>query len=282
MNPVSYVWMGLGTLSVGLLSWSMVNFLFNYLKVKKTLFPPLKITDRINTPQKILTGGLLAGLMTALLSDLYLGLLTALIFVLAWILFQKAPEWKRKHDIDEKLAKMREIFPQTLGAALQALKTGQTIPQVLDYLSRESPQPLRGEWALVCAEMELGSSAEQALAKMGDIYPEFQEFHQFLESYKISRSTGANLTQLVQVHLEGMEEKNRILRKMEAMTAQARLSGLMVGFLPFLLGFVFFIMDPSLILPLFTEKIGLAILLIAGVLETIGFLWIRQLLQLEV
>jgi len=103
-----------------------------------------------------------------------------------------------------------------------------------------------------------------------------------LESYKISRQTGANLTHLLEVLLEGMEEKNRILRKMEAMTAQARLSGLLMGSLPILLGSVVFMMDPTMIIPLFTEKAGWAILLLAVVMESIGFLWIKQLLQLEV
>ena len=174
------------------------------------------------------------------------------------------------------------VFPQALGMAIQALKTGQTIPQVLEYLSRESPSPLRDELAVVCSEMDLGASAEQALSKMSDRFPNFTEFHQFLESYRISRQTGANLTRLIQVLVEGLEDKNRILRKMDAMTAQARLSGIMIGALPFLLGAVFFLMDPSLILPLFTQKTGWALLTLAAILETIGFAWIRQLLRLEV
>ncbi len=177
---------------------------------------------------------------------------------------------------------MKDVFPQALGMAIQALKSGQTIPQVLEYLSRETPPPLRDELGLVCSEMNLGASAEQALSKMGDRYPNFPEFHQFLESYRISRQTGANLTHLLQVLVEGLEEKNRILRKMDAMTAQARLSGLMIGALPFLLATVFFVMDPDLILPLFTQKTGWALLALAAVLETIGFAWIRQLIRLEV
>jgi tight adherence protein B len=79
-----------------------------------------------------------------------------------------------------------------------------------------------------------------------------------------------------------MEEKNKILRRMEAMTAQARLSGLLMGVLPFILALVFFIMDPSLLVPLVTEPLGWGILGTAFFLETIGFLVIRQMLQLEI
>ncbi len=177
---------------------------------------------------------------------------------------------------------MRELFPQALGMILQALKAGQTLPQSVEYLSRECPSPLREEFGRMSREMELGASAEQALSRMGNHYPEFAEFQSLLDSYRVSRRTGANLTRLLQVLLEGMEEKNRILRKLDSMTAQARFSGLLMGILPFALGFVFFLLDPSLLTPLVTEPMGWALLGIAFVLETTGFLVIRQMLRLEI
>jgi tight adherence protein B len=181
-----------------------------------------------------------------------------------------------------KIRKLKELFPQTIGMMIQALKAGQTIQQVLEYLSKESPAPLKEEWIQVCMEMNLGASSEQALNQMELRYPEFLDFQQFLQAYKISRQTGANLTHLLEILLEGMEQKNRLLRKMDAMTAQAKLSGLLMGLLPFILGFVFFLMDPTLLSPLVTEKLGWGILLLSVVMETIGFFWIRQLLQIEV
>lgn len=201
--------------------------------------------------------------------------------VLGSILARKAPGWVEKRKGLKKQEKLAEVFPPTLGMSIQALKTGQTVPQVLQYLSRECPRPLREELSLVCAEMDLGASPEQALAKMSERFPLFPEFRQFLESYKIARVTGANLTRLLEVQWEGLEEKNRILRKREAMTAQARLSGLFMGLLPFFLGVVFFMMDPGLMAPLLTQPAGWAILLMAALLETCGFLWIRHLLRME-
>jgi len=221
-------------------------------------------------------------LLISALIDYELGLC---LFVLSGAIFywiKKGPGLKRNYLLKRRENKMKELFPLTLGMAIQALKTGQTMPQVLDYLSKESPQPLKAEWDHVCLEMSLGLSAEEALSKMSDRFPGFLDFHQFLESYKMSRMTGANLTQLLEVLRDGMEEKNRLLRKMEAMTAQARLSGILMGALPFMLAVIFFCMDPDLMIPLFTERTGWAILGLAMLLETLGFLWIRQLLRLEV
>ena len=244
--------------------------------------PTSKTGIKLNRAQLLLAGGLLLSFLIMALLDLSSGLLLAVFVVGVWYAAQKGPGLRKKHETKKRLDKMKEVFPQTLGMAVQALKTGQTVPQVLEYLSRECPPPLKEELSQVCGEMDLGNSAETALSKMAERFPDFAEFHQFLESYKISRQTGANLTHLLEVLLEGLEEKNRLLRKMEAMTAQARLSGTLMGLLPFLLAFVFFLMDPNLMTPLFTEATGWAILLLAAVLEAIGFLWIRQLLQLEI
>jgi tight adherence protein B len=243
---------------------------------------PVKIQKTLNSFQQIIAVGVVLSLIVCAFVDFFSGVFLLLVCVGVWYGKERGPILLSQYQKNKIQTQMSDLFPQALGMCIQALKTGQTVPQVLDYLSHECPQPLRVEIAAVCTEMNLGLSAEAALSKMAERFPRFSEFHQFLESYKIARQTGANLTHLLEVLLEGMEEKNRILRKMNAMTAQAKLSGLVMGLLPFMLGFIFFVMDPSLMTPLFTTQAGWAILLLAAILEGIGFLWIRQLLRLEI
>jgi len=244
--------------------------------------PSFALKSSLNTFQKWIMAGVMGALLVCVFVDLFSGIFLLVLCVFIFYAKEKGPKLIQKHEKKKIQNKMSELFPQALGMCIQALKTGQTVPQVLEYLSHECPQPLRNEIASVCSEMALGLSAEAALTQMGERFPDFSEFHQFLESYKMSRQTGANLTHLLQVLVDGMEEKNRILRKMNAMTAQAKLSGIVMGLLPFILGFIFFVMDPSLMTPLFTHKAGWAILLLAAMLESIGFLWIRQLLRVEI
>ncbi len=274
--------LGAGVLSAGLLAGLAAHWLLDRLpQVSVPALPALKPGTKPRPDLIVLAGGLGIALGVIAFGDLSTGLLLAVLVVFGWYGGQKGPGWVKRNEVQKRVEKMNEVFPQALGMAVQALKTGQTVPQVLEYLSRESPPPLKEEWAQVCVEMDLGNSAEMALSRMADKFPEFTAFRQFFESYKISRQTGAQLTHLLEVTLEGLEEKNRLLRKREAMTAQARLSGILMGLLPFFLATVFFLMDPDLMKPLFTEKIGWAILLMAVILEGIGFIWIRQLLQLE-
>lgn len=280
-----FLGVGAGTLSAGFLAWFLAQRIIKQLPVFSLSVPSLpavKTGKKLGRAQILLATGLLLGLAVTVFSDFSTGLFLVILVVGVWFGVQRGPALKKRQETKKHLDKLKDVFPQTLGMAVQALKTGQTVPQVLEYLSRECPPPLKEELSQVCGEMDLGNSAEMALSKMAERFSDFGEFHQFLESYKISRQTGANLTHLLEVLLEGLEEKNRLLRKMDAMTAQARLSGTLIGLLPFLLAFVFFIMDPELMTPLFTTPMGWAILLLALVLETIGFFWIRQLLQLEV
>jgi tight adherence protein B len=272
----------IGGLSIGLIIYSFLRMVFQRFSISPRIDRPHPFLTR-ETLKKyklhyiVLTILLVAGV---LMLD-FMKYLLVLLGVILWLFKKVVPQWKNKQISLKRLKAMKELFPQSIGMMIQALKTGQTVPQVLEYLSKECPPPLKDEFASVCAEVQLGSSTETALTNFGKRFPDFVEFHQFLESYKISRQTGANLTHLLEVLLEGMEEKGRLMRKMEAMTSQARLSGTMMGVLPVLLGFVFFLMDPSLMTPLFTQPAGWGILVLAGILETIGFMWIRRLLQLE-
>lgn len=277
--------LGSGSVSVGIFAFFSVRWILTspvLLKFRIPTAPATKPLAQWNRKKITMAVYLVICLGIMLLMDFFTGTLLSFLLLGIWYGIEKGPVLKMKMELKKRESKLREVFPPALGMSVQALKTGQTVPQVLEYLSREAMAPLRGELAQVCREMDLGASAEEALTGMAGRFPGFSEFSQFLESYKISRQTGANLTHLLEVLLEGLEERNRLLRKMDAMTAQARLSGTVMGLLPFLLGLVFFLMDPSLITPLFTQKIGWLILLMSAVLETIGFLWIRQLLQLEV
>ncbi|HVZ81392.1 MAG TPA: type II secretion system F family protein [bacterium] len=244
--------------------------------------PLWKGTFKLSRRDVLWSVAALAGLVIAVLVDLDLGVWSLLVIGSVWTAVKWGPRWKMGWDLSRRSQVIEDLFPQSLGMAIQALKTGQTIPQTLLYLSEETPAPLADEWKRVCSEIELGSSPEDALSQMALRLRGLDPVQRFVEAYRISRRTGANLTRLLEVLLDGMEEKARILRRMKAMTAQARLSGLLMGSLPFFLGAVFFLMDPTMMMPLFTDKLGWGILLAAVLLESAGFLWIRQLLRLEV
>ncbi|MGH7739623.1 MAG: type II secretion system F family protein [bacterium] len=281
MNPFWGIWGGTILASTGLgflgftVTWSLLE--------RETRWRRFGFFEGFSTRQKKMIVLSLAVLLL-MGTEISAGILAAMACaVLAGLLAgrKRLPKLRFKIQEGQKLEKMRELFPSAVGMAVQALKAGQTMPQVMEYLAQEGAEPFREEWKKVRAEMEWGASAEDALIHLGDRYPQFSDFHQFLRAYQISRHTGADLTRLLEVLLEGIETRSRLSRKMDAMTAQAKLSGWLMGLLPFLLLIVFFFMDPSLLKPLVTQKAGWGILALSALMETMGFLWIRQLLRVE-
>ncbi len=290
MSAFPWIVSGIGALGVGLAGYGLVSFLLQFLpknqvqpQPKPTLKTSPSVSGKITIDKNtrwILLGAILS-LGVVIYGEAGTGLFLLMVVGFLGLGLRLGPKFIEKQKTAKKLKFIQDVFPQSLGMMIQALRSGQTMQQVLEYLSQECPEPLKGEYRQVCGDMALGAAADKALEFMADRYPGFDDFRQFIEAYRISRITGANLTRLLEVLLENLQEKDRLLRKRDAMTAQARLSGILMGCLPFLLGLVFFVMDPSLMVPLFITPQGWAILFTALLLESIGFLWIRQLLAME-
>jgi tight adherence protein B len=290
VSAFPWVVSGIGALGFGLAGYGLGFLLLQFLpksQAEPEPKPALK-TSPVASPKKTMdksTKWILLGVILSLGVVIYgeagTGLFLLMVVGFLGIVLRLGPKFLEKQKTAKKLKFIQDVFPQSLGMMIQALRSGQTMQQVLEYLSQECPEPLKGEYRQVCRDMALGASADKALEFMADRFPGFDDFRQFIEAYRISRITGANLTRLLEVLLENLQEKDRLLRKRDAMTAQARLSGILMGCLPFMLGLVFFVMDPSLMAPLFITPQGWAILFTALLLESIGFLWIRQLLALE-
>lgn len=207
-------------------------------------------------------------------------LLTLACGSVVYLLSRRFPAWRRERLASDRRRRCQEAFPQALEMTVQTLQVGQTLPQAIQYLAKESPVPLRDEFASLAAEMALGASTEEALVKFARSM-DHPDANRFLEAYRLSRRSGANLVHLYRTQLEGIEERHRLLRRLDSMTAQARLSGLLMGLLPVFLLVILFVMDPDLLRPLVELPAGWAVLALAVFLEAIGFFWIRRLLKVD-
>ncbi len=111
------------------------------LKTLPSLPLQFRLQKKMTSSQMFLAGGLILSLVVMAWVDFSTGLLLAFLAVGIWYGVGKGPGLKKNFETKRRQDKMAEVFPQTLGMAVQALKTGQTVPQVLEYLSRECPRP---------------------------------------------------------------------------------------------------------------------------------------------
>jgi tight adherence protein B len=98
----------------------------------------------------------------------------------------------------------------------------------------------------------------------------------------IQRQVGGNLAEVLDKISETIRERLRIKAEIKTLTAQGRISGIVIGSMPSVLGVVLFVINADYIMTLFTHNIGI-MLVVAGVIsQIIGFILIRKVIQIEV
>ena len=98
----------------------------------------------------------------------------------------------------------------------------------------------------------------------------------------MQRTVGGNLGEILDTVADTMRERIRIRGEIATLTAQQKLTGIVIGLLPIGVGVLFQIMSPGYINPLFTTLTGKVMLGIAVVLEVVGVLVIQRILNIEV
>ncbi|MGI9601604.1 MAG: type II secretion system F family protein [Acidimicrobiales bacterium] len=172
-------------------------------------------------------------------------------------------------------------LPDTLTLLAGTLKAGYSFMQGLESVSKESEDPIGEELRKVVTEAQLGRPVEEAL-DMSAERMNSDDYAWAIMAVKIQREVGGNLSELLMTVAETMTARERLRRDVAALTAEGRISAIVLGFLPVALGAVMFMINPDYVGLLISETIG-NIMLGAGVVAAIiGFLWMKKLITIEI
>ncbi|WP_158217607.1 type II secretion system F family protein [Lottiidibacillus patelloidae] len=177
--------------------------------------------------------------------------------------------------------KMVAQLPDVLDLISNALKTGYSIVQTLDLVSKENFSPLSEEFGKLVQALKFGESFEVAfndLAKRLDI----REIQTVVDTILITRETGGNMTHVIEGLLEIMRENQRLQGEVKALTAQGRISSLVIGSMPIFLFAVLMMISPDYMMLLFSHPLGIIMVIIAVVSQIIGYVIMHKLIQLKV
>lgn len=180
--------------------------------------------------------------------------------------------------------KKRKLFDSQLGDSLlilaNSLRSGFSLLQAMEMVSQEMPNPISGEFKITLREMTYGTSTETALKHLAERVGS-DDLDLLVTAVLIQRQVGGNLAEvLTNIHAT-IEDRLRIQLEIKTLTAQGRMSGYIIGILPFGLAGAFSILNPSYLKPLFTTTLGLAMLGTGIVAQLIGFLIIRKIITIE-
>jgi tight adherence protein B len=217
----------------------------------------------------------LVGLMALALFDgwlLRLALIpTASAFPLIFLQYLK----KRRETL------FHQQLPDTLNLIAGALKAGYSFLQAVDMTVQETAPPISSEFKRVLAEARLGLSLEQALDHMADRV-QSTNFYWTVMAVKIQREVGGNLAEVLEILADTIRQRDRVYRQVKVLTAEGRLSAIILFLLPLVLGAVLFVLNPQYISALFTTSAGLMLMATAVVLMIVGGIWLRKIVVIEV
>ena len=201
-------------------------------------------------------------------------------FVVALVGFQAPQVWMTKRH-EGRSKKLEEQLPEALTLIANSLKAGFGLLQSLNLAAEQLEHPIATELGQTIHEMNVGSSADEALQAMSERVENY-DLDLVVTAILVQRSVGGNLAEILETVAGMMRERVRIRAEIVTLTAQQTLTGVVIGLLPIGVGLMFLVVSPSYISILFSETIGKVMLGVAVIMETVGIMIIRRILAIEV
>jgi tight adherence protein B len=183
--------------------------------------------------------------------------------------------------ISGRLKSFNKQLPDTIVLLSNSLRSGSSFLQSIELVSREGGPPMSDEMGRVVREVNLGLGMEEALANLVRRIKS-DDLDLMVTAIGIQQQVGGNLAEILDTIAFTIRERVRIKGEINTLTAQGRVSGYLVAFLPIGLGAALNAINPAFMQPLFTETIGRILIGVGAVMMTIGFLAIRKITDIKV
>lgn len=162
-----------------------------------------------------------------------------------------------------------------------SLKSGYSFFQAMDVVAKEMSPPLSDEFRNVIRETSVGMNVEDALHGMLQRVPS-EDLDLVVTAVLIQRQVGGNLAEILDKIGTTIRERMRLQGEIRTLTAQGRISGVIIAVLPLVVSAFIFVSNPEYILTLFVEPIGRVMVLLAVTGQLIGVLLIRRIVHIQV
>ena len=180
-----------------------------------------------------------------------------------------------------RLRVFEEQFPEGLDLISRALKAGHAFATGLKMVADEMPEPVGPEFRKTFDEQNFGLPMKDALENLTLRIP-LLDVRFFATAVLIQRETGGNLSEILENLAHVVRERFKILRQVRVYTAHGRFTGYVLLALPAVLCIALSFINPDHMNLLFRHHMGQMLLIAALVLQMIGYIWIRQVIKIEV
>jgi len=172
-------------------------------------------------------------------------------------------------------------LPDALELVARALRAGHSLAAGMHVVAEEMPAPISAEFGRVYEEQNLGVPVEDSLKAICERVPNL-DLRFFVTSVLIQRQTGGDLAEILDKIGYVIRERYRILGQVKALTAEGRLSGVILIALPFGLFFLMLHIKPDYVEKLWTHPIGIKMSIVAIIMQLLGAAVIKKIVDIKV
>ena len=180
-----------------------------------------------------------------------------------------------------RLKKFASQLSDALELVARALRAGHSLAAGMHVVAEEMPSPIADEFNRVYEEQNLGIPIEDSLKNMCERVPNL-DLRFFVTSVLVQRQTGGDLSEILDKIGYVIRERYRILGQVQALTAEGRLSGVILIALPFVLFLLMLYIKPDYIEKLWTHELGIRMSVAALIAQLVGALVIKKIVNIKV
>lgn len=180
-----------------------------------------------------------------------------------------------------RVAKLEDQLVPAVQSLAAGVRAGLNLVQAMELIARDNPNPIRQEFAHLLREYEYGMPLDRAMSNAADRIGS-GDFRLLFSALLTHRQRGGNLGQTLDRITKSLREIQRLEKRVQTLTAQGRATARWLGVMPLIVGGILFVIESSYIYTLLTDPIGKAIILGVGLLNLVGFLWIRKIMAIDI
>jgi len=181
----------------------------------------------------------------------------------------------------KRLLKFNSQLPDTLDLLSRSLGVGHAFSESLSQVANEMPDPIATEFRMTFEEQKLGLSLKAALDRLCERVP-IPDLRLCITAIHIQRETGGNLAEILEKVANTIRERFKLMEDFRTMTTSARGSAWILCGLPIFLVFVLTLINPDYMKPLLYDPRGHMAILVAVILQLMGIIVIKRILDIKI
>jgi tight adherence protein B len=179
------------------------------------------------------------------------------------------------------IEKFHDQLPEALDLLARAVRSGHALSSGLEMIAQEMDPPIKLEFRATVDEINLGLSTKDALANLCERVPS-TDLKFFAVAILMQKETGGNVAEILDKISRLIRERLQFRRQVNTLTAEGRLSARILILLPIVMFVYIYFVNYEYISLLWSEKIGIYLLVIGIVMQIIGSIFIRNIVKIEI